>query len=221
MDQEWLKSIIGNLTPFVTFLLSSSFACHTDNITTSIFFFESKLDSTIPSKYQQTKADLFAAVENFFGNQTGGWDIHPLNAFLTSNNEVKSQFNNGWLLYLLGSEGAGKKYKGITLEYNVKCIATMLYSIIFITRNKDAIDLLALSLGAEGGSDDRRKRYLDDIAQNTVQQYFEIQSSSKSNGTTTIGDAATTTTASLTQLSSSESNRINANSPTKTTSSLY
>ena len=82
LDQGWLNLIIGDLTPFVTFLSSSSFVYHTDNITISISFFESKLDSAIPSKYQQTKADLFAAVKNSFGNRTGGWDRHPLNAFL-------------------------------------------------------------------------------------------------------------------------------------------
>ena len=108
-------------------------------------------------------------------------------------------------MHLLGSEGAGKKHKGVVLESNIKYIATILYSIVGITRNKDAIDLLALNLGAERGSDHRRKRYLDYIAQDTVHRYFQIQSSSRSNGTTN-NDNATTTTASLTQLLSSESN---------------
>ena len=205
MDQGWLKSIIGNLIPFITFLSLSIFASHIDNISTSISFFESQLAIIPSSKYQQTKEDLFVAVKSSFVNQTGGWDHHPLNSFLTTNHEVKRQFNNGWLLNLLGSEGAGKKYKGIVLESNVKYIATILYSIVCITRNKDAIELLALSLGAEGGSYNRRKRYLDNIAQDTVHQYFQIQSTSRSNGTTN-SDNATTTTASLTQLSSSESN---------------
>ena len=173
MNQGWLNLIIGNLTPFITFL-SSSFAKQNDNISTSISFFESKLVTTPSSKYQQTKEDLFAAVKSSFGNQTGGWDHHPLNSFLTTSHEVKRQFNNGWLLNLLGSKGAGKKREGIVLESNVKCIATILYSIVCITRNKDAIDLLALSLGAEGGSYNRRKRYLDNIAQDTVHQYFQI-----------------------------------------------
>ena len=140
MDQGWLKSIIGNLIPFITFLLSSIFASHTNNVSTSISFFESKLPTIPSSKYQQTKEDLFAAVKSSLANQIGGWDHHPLNYFLTTNHEVKRQFNNGWLLHLLCNEGAGKKYKGIVLESNVKCITIILYSIVCITRNKDAID---------------------------------------------------------------------------------
>ena len=104
-------------------------------------------------------------------------------------------------MHLLGSEGAGKKRKGIVLESNVKYIARILYSIVCVTRNKGAIDLLALSFGAEGGSYHRQKRYLDSIAQDTVHQYFQIQSSSRSNGITNNNNT-TTTTASLTQLSS-------------------
>ena len=152
MDQGWLKSIIGNLLPFVTFLLLSSFASHIDNTSTSISIFESQLAIILSLKYQQTKEDLFVAVKSSFVNQIGGWDHYPLDSFLTTNHEVKRQFNNYWLLHLLGSEGVGKKRKGIVLESNVKYIATILYSIVCIACNKDAIELLALNLGAGGRS---------------------------------------------------------------------
>ena len=56
VDRGWLKKIVGNLTPFITFL-SSSFAKQNDNIETSITFFESQLYS-IPSRYHQIRKDL-------------------------------------------------------------------------------------------------------------------------------------------------------------------
>ena len=116
MNRGWLKKIVGNLTPFITFL-SSSFAKQNDNISTSISSFESKLVTTPSSKYQQTKEDLFVAVKSSFVNQTGGWDHHPLNSFLKTNHEVKRQYGKGdWLLYLLGSDQAGNTYKGNKLE---------------------------------------------------------------------------------------------------------
>ena len=132
VDRRWLKKIVGNLTPFITFL-SSSFAKQNDNIETSITFFESQLYS-IPSRYHQIKKDLVTAVRISLQNRTEGHH-HPLYAFLTADLEVKQQYDKGdWLLYLLGSEGVDKKHKGIVLESNVKFIATMLYSIIFITK---------------------------------------------------------------------------------------
>ena len=87
-------------------------------------------------------------------------------------------------MYFLGSDKAGNTKKCNNLENNVKYIATMLYSIIFITRDADAINLLAFSLGAGGGIDERQKRYLDTIAQDTLQQHIQIRSLSKLNGCT-------------------------------------
>ena len=85
--------------------------------------------------YHQTKKDLVTAVTiSLQNNQTGGLHRHPLYIFLTADHEVKQQHNKGdWLLYLLGSDQAGNTYIGNKLENNIKYIATMLYSIIFIT----------------------------------------------------------------------------------------
>ena len=96
----------------------------------------------------------------------------------------------------------------------------MLYSIISITGDADAIIILVGSLGANAkASKENQKNYLDNIAQDTVQQYVQIRSSSKSNGCTyNSGDTAATTTYSLTQLSSSESNCINNGDITTTVS---
>ena len=86
-------------------------------------------------------------------------------------------------MYFLGSDKAGNTNKGNKLENNVKYVVTMLYSIIFITRDADAINNLAVSLGANAKEHkDQRKRYLDIIAQDTVQQHIQIRSSSKLNG---------------------------------------
>ena len=89
VDRGWLKKIIGNLTPFITFL-SSGFAKQNDNIETSITFFESQLYS-IPSKYHQIKKDLVTAVRISLQNRTGGLHRHPLYIFLTADHEVKRQ----------------------------------------------------------------------------------------------------------------------------------
>ena len=70
VNQRWLNQIIGSLTPFVT-SLSSGFASQTNNISTSVSFFQSQLiESGIPSIYQRTKEDLITAVEISFSNQT-------------------------------------------------------------------------------------------------------------------------------------------------------
>ena len=134
-------------------------------------------------------------------------DRHPLNIFLTTDHDVNRQYNgHDWLLNFLGSNKTGKVYTRNKLENNVKCMITILYRIVFITRDKDAIESLAFSLGADEGkiSDEyQRKRYFDIIARDTVQQCYDNQSSSTSNHTN-IDGTATTTTASLTQLSSSE-----------------
>ena len=99
---------------------------------------------------------------------------------------------------------------------------TVLYSIIFITRDADAINILAVSLGADvKANKDNRKRYLDIIARDTVQQHVQIRSSSSnSNGCTYNSDDETTTIGSPTQLLSSESNCIN-NGHTTTTASHH
>ena len=95
----------------------------------------------------------------------------------------------------------------------------MLYSIILITRDSDAINNLTGSLGAVvKGSKDKRKRYFDTLAQDTVQQHAHIRSSSKSNGCTYNSNDATITTGSLTQLPLSESNYINNGDTTTTVS---
>ena len=113
-------------------------------------------------------------------------------------------------MYFLGSNKAGNTYKGNKLENNVRYMPTMLYSIIFITRDADSINNLVVSLGANAKEHKvQRKRYLDTIAQDTVQQHVQVRSLSKSNRSTYNSDDATTTIGSLTQLSSSESNCIN------------
>ena len=110
-------------------------------------------------------------------------------------------------------------YKGNKVENNVKYIATMLYSIILITRDTDAINNLAGSLGADvKASKDQQKSYLDSVARDTVQQHVQIRSSSKSNGHTYNSDNVPTITGSLTQLSSSESSCINNGDVTTTAS---
>ena len=176
------------------------------------------IESGIPSIYQQTKEDLITAVEKSFSNRT--WDDrHLLNIFLTIDYDVKRQYNgHDWLLNFLGSNKAGKVYTRNKLEYNIKYMITILYSIFFITLDKDAIEVLAFSLGAEEGkiSDEyQRKRYFDIIARDTVQQCYDNQSSSKSNHS--IDGAGTITTASLTQLSSSEFNSAHNGDITSTT----
>ena len=97
VDRGWLKKIVGNLTPFITFL-SSGFANQNDNIETSITFFESKLYS-IPSKYNQIKKDLITAVRISLQNRTGGLHRHPLYIFLTADHEVKRKYDKGDWLY--------------------------------------------------------------------------------------------------------------------------
>ena len=130
------------------------------------------IESGIPSIYQRTKEDLITAVEKSFSNRT--WDDrHPLSVFLTTDHDVKRQYDgHDWLLNFLGSNKAGKVYTRNKLEYNVKCMITILYSIVIITLGKDAIEVLAFSLGADKGkiSDEyQRKRYVDIIARDTVQ----------------------------------------------------
>ena len=146
-------------------------------------------------------------------------DRHPLNIFLTTDHDVNRQYNgHDWLLNFLGSNKTGKVYTRNKLENNVKCMITILYRIVFITRDKDAIESLAFSLGADEGkiSDEYQpKRYFDIIAQDTVQQCYDNQSSSKSNHI--IDGAATTTPAFLTQLSSSEFNSAHNGDITSTT----
>ena len=130
------------------------------------------IESGIPSIYQQTKEDLITAVEKYFSYQT--WDDrHPLNVFLTTDYDVKRQYDGrDWLLHFLGSNKAGKVHTRNKLEYNVKCMITILHSIVYITRDKDALEALAFSVGADEGkiSDEyQRKKYLDIIARDTVQ----------------------------------------------------
>ena len=107
------------------------------------------IESGIPSIYQRTKEDLITAIKKSFSNQT--WDDrHPLDFFLTADHDIKRQYNkHDWLLYFLGSNKAGKVCARNKLEYNVKCMITILYNIVFITRDKDAIEALAFSLGAD------------------------------------------------------------------------
>ena len=142
--------------------------------------------------------------------------------FPTADHEVKRQYDKGdWLLYFLGSDEAGNTNICNKLEYNVKCIATMLYSIIFIAQDDDAIKILAGSLGSDAkASQYQQKRYLDDIAGDTVHQHVQNRSSSKSNRYTYNSDNKTTTTGSFTQLSSSELNCIN-NGDTTTIASRH
>ena len=159
VNNKWLKQIIGSLTPFVTFL-SSGFASQTDNISTSVSFFKSHLDELgIPSKYRQTMEDLITAVDKSVSTYFGGWDRHPLNDFLTTSHYVNRQYNGGdWLLHFLCSNDVGKVYTlRNKLEYNVECIITILYSIVCMTRDKGAIDILAFSLGAKKGDDAKNK----------------------------------------------------------------
>ena len=121
--------------------------------------------------YHQTKKDLVTAVTiSLQNNQTGGLHRHPLYMFLTADHEIKRQYGKGeWLLYFLGSYQAGNTYKGNKLENNIKYIATMLYSIISITQDADAINILAGILGANAkASKGNRKKYLDTIVRDTV-----------------------------------------------------
>ena len=94
--------------------------------------------------------DLITAVDKSVSTYDGGWDRHPLNDFLTTSHYVNRQYKGGdWLLHFLCSKEVGKVYTRNKLEYNVECIITILYSIVFMTRDKGAIDTLAFSLGAD------------------------------------------------------------------------
>ena len=84
LDKGWLKPIVGNLTPFITFLRSSSAKqIDNDSITSSISFFKSKLnDISIQSNCQQIMKDnLVIAVENSF-NKSMDKESHPIIDFL-------------------------------------------------------------------------------------------------------------------------------------------
>jgi hypothetical protein len=205
LDKGWLEPIVGNLDPFITFL-SSSFTNQVDNTKTkSITFFESNVDELmIESNHQQTKDDLLTAVRDSFDGTAVG-DPHPITVFLMSDHELKKKYNgDDWLLYFLGSKEAGKKQK--KLEYNVRIITTILYSIICTTCDKNTIDILALSLGANATKPDRRRRYLNAIAHRTIKEYDEIQHT---------GDDATARTTSL-----SQSSATNTDGTTASTASL-
>jgi hypothetical protein len=163
LDKGWLEPILSNLYPFITFL-ASSFANQIDNTKTkSITFFESKVNKLmIESNHQQTKEDLPTAVRDSFGG-TAVEDPHPITVFLMSDYKFKKKYNgDDWLLYFLGSKEAGEKQK--KLEFNVRIITTILYSIICTTCDKNAIDKLAHSLGANASKPDRRRRYLNATA---------------------------------------------------------
>jgi hypothetical protein len=225
LNRGWIEPIVGNLTPFITFLSSSSDQ-NNDTITAAaISFFRSKLNEMpIQSNYQQTKKHLAAAVEDSFVGKKEG-ELHPIIVFLTSDNEVKHQYNkDGWLLYLIGSKEAGKKRKS-KLEYNVRIIATILYSILCNTCDPAAIDVLARSLGASTTQPKHRRRYLNLLAHQTIQEYFEIQHTDDSTATTaslsqsssTNTDRTIASTASITQ--SSESTVTDTDTDTGTTSS--
>ena len=47
------------------------------------------------------------------------------------------------------------------LEYNVEYIITILYSIVYMTRDKGAIDTLVFSLGADAKKCDDAKKKID------------------------------------------------------------
>jgi hypothetical protein len=91
--------------------------------------------------------------------------------FLTSDHEeAKGQYKeDDWLLYFLGSNEAGQKPHGNRLEYNVKIIITILYSILCSTRDYKAIDVLARSLGSNIPS--QRRRYLNQTAIGIVKDF--------------------------------------------------
>jgi hypothetical protein len=136
------------------------------------------------------KDNPIIAVENSFERSTER-KPHPIVDFLSKDIE---QYNkeDGWLLHLLGSVEANRKYRQTKLELNVKMIATILYSIMCTTYDANDVDIIACSLGANAKKEGQRRRYLNDIAQDTIQEYFEILHT---------GDDATATTASLSQSS--------------------
>jgi hypothetical protein len=55
----------------------------------------------------------------------------------------------------------------------VRIITTILYSIICTTCDKNTIDILALSLGANATKPDRRRRYLNGIAIGIIKDFSE------------------------------------------------
>jgi hypothetical protein len=202
LDRGWIEPIVGNLAPFITFLSSSSDKINDTMIAAAISFFGSKLNGVpIQSNYQQTKKHLSAAVNNCFNIHTNAKEeCHPIIAFLNFNHKVKLQYNgDDWFLHIIGSKDAGKKRKD-KLEYNVRIIATILYSIVCNTRDNDAIDKLACCFGIAGKEHKERRRNLNRIAQRTIQEYFEIQHTC---------DDATATTASLSQSSNTNTSESN------------
>ena len=99
-----------------------------------------------------------------------------MNTFI-SNHEVRNKYKEDWLLYFLGSKYAGKDRK--RLEYNVRIIATILYSYVFSKKYDDAILILAKGFGSTSTCKKQHSCYLNLIAQRTIVEYFQIESSSK------------------------------------------
>ena len=218
----WMKSIVGNLFHFITFLSdpgytvvnrSGDVAVHIDNIKTSLAidntidvhtsclsFFETKLnDST--RKYQATKDDLLSAVQNSF-NARAATEPHPIAVFLKADNEVKKLYKgDDWLLHFLGRK---------ILDSNDKVIATILYSLIYSTQDYNDIDALARSLGAKAKTSQYRRDFLNRTAHGTIKEYFEMKHT----------DDATATTASLSQSSATSTGGATAStaSPSQSTS---
>jgi hypothetical protein len=202
LDSGWIEPIVGNLAPFITFLSSSSDQNNDTTTAAAISFFGSKLNEVpIQSNYQQTKQHLAAAVNNCFNiHANADKECHPIIAFLNFNHKVNLQYSgDDWFLHLIGSKGAGKKRKE-KLVYNVRIIATILYSIVCNTRDNDAVDKLACCFGIAGHEKKHRRSNLNKIAQGTIQEYFEIQHTC---------DDATATTASLSQSSNTNTSESN------------
>ena len=202
-DRGWIKPIVGNLAPFITFLSSSSDQNNDTTTAAAISFFRSKLnDVPIQSNYQQTKDHLATAVKNCFNIQTNAKEEHPIIVFFNCNHKEKLQYKgDDWFLYLIGSKDVGKKRKG-KLGYNVRMIATILYSIVCSTRDNNAVDKVACCFGISGKEHKERRRNLNRIAQQTIQEYFETQHTC---------DDATATTASLSQSSNTNTSESTIN----------
>jgi hypothetical protein len=209
LGKGWMKSIIGSLVPFITFLsdpgkdINTSLAI--DNASgvhnSCLSFFETKLNDTT-RKYQATKDNLLLAVQNSC-NARAATEPHPIVVFLKADNEVKKLYKDDWLLYFLGRK---------VLDNNDKVIVTILYSIVCSTRDNDAVDILVLSLGAKAKQAKYRRHFLDQIAHKTTKEYLEMKHTNDATATTaslsqssaTNMDDTTASTASLSQ-STSES----------------
>ena len=191
LEKGWMKRIIGNLVPFITFLsdpgkhINTSLAI--DNAsgihTSCLSFFETKLND-MTGTYQATKDNLLSAVQNSF-NARVATEPHPITVFLTSDHDEMKRHHkeDDWLLYFLGCNEAGKKHK--KLEYNVRIIVTILYSILCSTRDYIAIDVLARSLGAKAKKIENRRRFLNRIAHETIKEYLEMKHTDDATASTT------------------------------------